>query len=57
MILTQMRHAFLDPEAPSAAEAIGPNVRLLIPLGIVVGLFVAGYWFFKREAPRIAENL
>ena len=57
VVLTQMRHVFIDPDAPSAAEAIGPDVRLLIPLGIVIGLFALGLWVFKRETPRIAENL
>ncbi len=57
VVLTQMRHAFIDPDAPSAAEAIGPDVRLLIPLGVVVVLFALGLWVFKRETPRIAENL
>ena len=52
-----MRHALLDPAAPTAAESIGPDARLLIPLGIVVLGFALGYMFFKREAPRIAENL
>ena len=57
VILTQMRHALLDPDAPTAAYAIGPDVRLLVPLGVVVGLFALGSWVFTREAPRIAENL
>jgi len=57
VVLTQMRHAVIDPEAPSVFEAIGPNVRLLIPLGIVVAVFMLGLWVFKRETPRIAENL
>lgn len=57
VILTQMRHVVIDPKAPSAAYAIGPDVRLLIPLGIVVGVFALGAWVFAREAPRIAENL
>jgi ABC-2 type transport system permease protein len=57
VVLTQMRHAVLDPSAPSAAYAVGPNWRLLIPFGIVVGTFVLGLWFFLRETPRIAENL
>ena len=57
VVLTQMRHAVLDPSAPSAAEAIGPDVRLLLPLGIVVALFALGFWVFMRETPRIAENL
>jgi ABC-2 type transport system permease protein len=56
-VLTQMRKAFIDPSAPSAAEMIGGGPRLLIPLGIVVGVFVLGWWVFSREAPRIAENL
>lgn len=56
-ILTQMRHAFLDPTAPSAAEAAGGGARILIPLAIIAAVFALGLWFFNREAPRIAENL
>jgi ABC-2 type transport system permease protein len=56
-VLTQMRHALIDPNAPTAAEAIGNEVRLLIPLGVVFGVFALGLWVFMREAPRIAENL
>jgi ABC-2 type transport system permease protein len=56
-ILTQMLHAFVDPRQPSVAVWIGGAVRLLIPLGIIIGVFVVGLWFFSREAPRIAENL
>jgi len=57
VILTQMRHAVLDPTAPTAADVIGADARLLIPTGLVVGVFCLGLWLFKREAPRIAENL
>jgi len=56
-ILTQMRHALIDPSAPTAADAIGGGVRLLIPLAIVAVTFALGTWVFMREAPRIAENL
>jgi ABC-2 type transport system permease protein len=56
-LLTQMRHAVIDPSAPSLRESVGADVRLLIPATITVGVFVVGYLFFKREAPRIAENL
>lgn len=56
-ILTQMLHAFIDPNEHSAAVVIGGAVRLLIPLGIIAGTFALGLWFFNREAPRIAENL
>jgi ABC-2 type transport system permease protein len=56
-VLTQMRHALVDPGAPTAADAIGGEVRLLIPLAVVFGVFALGLWVFMREAPRIAENL
>jgi ABC-2 type transport system permease protein len=56
-ILTQMRHSLIDPAAPTAADAIGGGVRLLIPLFVVVGVFALGAWVFAREAPRIAEDL
>jgi ABC-2 type transport system permease protein len=56
-ILTQMLHAFVDPSQPNVAVWIGGAVRLLIPLGIIIGVFVVGLWFFGREAPRVAENL
>ncbi|MBA2505545.1 MAG: ABC transporter permease [Thermoleophilaceae bacterium] len=56
-IVEQMRHAFVDPTAPSAAEAAGGYVMLLIPAGIVAFLFLFGFWYFNRAAPRIAEEL
>jgi ABC-2 type transport system permease protein len=56
-ILTQMRHAVIDPTAPTAAEAIGGAVRLLIPLAVIAAVFGLGAWVFAREAPRIAEDL
>jgi ABC-2 type transport system permease protein len=56
-ILTEARYLIIDPEAPSAAEAIGGGARLLIPLGVIAGVFALGLWVFAREAPRIAEEL
>lgn len=56
-IFTQARKALLQSNAPSAAAALGGAVRLLIPLGIVAGLFVLGLWYFNREAPLISEKL
>jgi ABC-2 type transport system permease protein len=56
-LLTQVRHTFIDPSAPSAAAAAGGGARLLVPIGIVLGLLVLGFWVFNREAPRIAEEL
>jgi ABC-2 type transport system permease protein len=56
-VLAQIRHAVVDPNAPSAAELIGGADRLLVPAGLVVFLFLLGLWVFNREAPRIAEDL
>jgi ABC-2 type transport system permease protein len=56
-LLAEMRAAVVDPTAPHAATLIGGSVRLLIPLGIIVGAVILGAWVFNREAPRIAENL
>jgi ABC-2 type transport system permease protein len=56
-IMQQMRHALIDPSAPTAAAAIGGTERLLIPGGLLVAVVVLGFWYFNREAPRIAEEL
>jgi ABC-2 type transport system permease protein len=56
-IFTQVRHAVIDPEAPTAATVIGGGWRLILPLGVVAVTFAAGLWIFAREAPRIAEDL
>jgi ABC-2 type transport system permease protein len=56
-VLGQIRHAVVDPTAPSAATLIGGSARLLVPAGIVIAVFAIGLWVFNREAPRIAEDL
>jgi ABC-2 type transport system permease protein len=56
-ILTQVRHAVVDPAAPTAATVIGGGAWLLVPLAVTVLVFALGAWVFRREAPRIAENL
>ena len=53
----QIRHAVIDPTAPTAATIMGGPEMLLIPGGIVVLAFVAGAVVFRRASPRIAENL
>ncbi len=54
---TQVRHAIVDDRAATAGRVIGGDVRLLLPLAIVFGTFALGYFVFRRESPRIAENL
>jgi ABC-2 type transport system permease protein len=46
-----------EPEAPSAAQAAGGALRLLPAVAIYVGVCVFAVWIFRREAPRIAEDL
>jgi ABC-2 type transport system permease protein len=56
-VLTEMRHAVVDPSAPPVWVAIGGVERLLVPGGIVVFAFALGWLVFNRAAPKIAENL
>ena len=56
-ILQQIRHAVIDPVAPSAAEAAGGAIWLSVPIVLVAGVFMLGLFVFNREAPRIAEEL
>jgi ABC-2 type transport system permease protein len=46
-----------EPQAPTAAEAAGGAVYLLPAAAIFVGVCVFAAWIFRREAPRIAEDL
>lgn len=46
-----------EPNAPTAAEAAGGALRLLPAAAIFIGVCVYGAWVFRREAPRIAEDL
>jgi ABC-2 type transport system permease protein len=57
VIVQQLRHAVFDPSVPNAAEQIGGYAQLMVPLGIVFGIFALGLWVFNRAAPDVAENL
>ena len=57
VVMVQFRHAVIDPDAPSAAEAIGGAELLLIPLAILVLIAVLGFAVFNRMAPVAAEEL
>ncbi len=57
-VIQQFRHAMVNHATPSAAEALGGGyLQLLEPLGIVLGVFLLGFWIFNRAAPHVAENL
>ena len=51
------RKWIIDPTAPSPAEAAGGGLRLLVPAAIFLAVCMVAAWTFKREAPRIAEEL
>ncbi len=65
-LLTQMGHAFIGADLvlpgtttqayPSAVSAGGP-ITTAIALAMIPAAFVLGWWYFTREAPRVAENL
>jgi ABC-2 type transport system permease protein len=52
----QMRHAVIDPTAPSALEVAGTG-RFLGGLGVVAVLLVAGLLTFRRRSRTMAEEL
>jgi ABC-2 type transport system permease protein len=59
LILQQARHWMIGGSGGGASPAtiMGGRVWLLVPIGILVGVCALGYWVFRREAPRIAEEL
>jgi ABC-2 type transport system permease protein len=54
-IFTQMRHGVIDEQAPSLVDLMGWHA--VIPVAIILVVFTVGVWFFRRESPRVAENL
>jgi ABC-2 type transport system permease protein len=56
-VFTQMRHALIDPHAPSAAMVAGGVVWLLVPLTIVAFMVAGGVVVFARVTPTVAEYL
>lgn len=56
VVVTQMRHAFIDPAAPTAADVFG-GAALLIPVAVVGAVLALGAWVFMRARPTLAESL
>jgi ABC-2 type transport system permease protein len=56
-LFEQIRVWVLDPSAPTATEVVGGWTGLLPAAGVFVGAIVLAVWTFRREAPRIAEEL
>jgi ABC-2 type transport system permease protein len=57
VVLTQARHALIDPHAPTAAEAAGGAAHLLVPMSLTMATFALGVWMFRRRGPWLAEAL
>jgi len=47
----------IDPTAPGPVESGGLMLGLLVPMAIYAAICVLAVWVFRREAPRIAEQL
>jgi len=47
----------VDPDAPGPVTAVGGWGPLLVAAAFFVVIWVAAVWVFRREAPRIAEEL
>lgn len=56
-IFVEARHWIIDPDAPSAVAAAGGWVHLIPAIAITIATCVLAVWVFRREAPRIAEEL
>jgi ABC-2 type transport system permease protein len=56
-VLTQTRHALIDPSAPTAAAVAGGTVYLIVPVVIAVAVLALGIRVFARASPRLAEEL
>lgn len=57
LLLTQTGHAVIGGSAFPNAVAVGGWAPALVAGAIMVVMFAVGWWFFTREAPRVAENL
>jgi ABC-2 type transport system permease protein len=53
---TQAGHAFVDSRLPSATSVAGV-LPIIVAILLIFASFAVGWWFFTREAPRVAENL
>ena len=56
-LLELARHWVIDPTSPGPVAAVGGYGRLAVAAAIYVAVCVLAVWVFRREAPRIAEEL
>ena len=56
-IFEQVRVWMIEPEAPTAIDVVGSFPKLLPSIVVYVAVCAFAAWIFRREAPRIAEDL
>ena len=56
-IFEQVRVWVIEPDAPTAIDVVGGVAGLIPAAAIYVAVCVFAVWVFKRDAPRIAEEL
>lgn len=56
-VMVQMRHAIIDPSAPSAVDVLGGWGMLAVPGGIGLLLLAITVYSHRKIAPQIAEQL
>jgi len=56
-IFEQVRVWMIEPEAPTAIDVVGSFPKLLPTIAVYIAICGFGAWIFRREAPRIAEDL
>jgi ABC-type polysaccharide/polyol phosphate export permease len=56
-LFVEARQWIIDPSAPSAVSAAGGWLQLLPALVIYLGTCALAVWVFRREVPRMAEEL
>jgi ABC-2 type transport system permease protein len=56
-IFEQVRVWMIEPDAPTAIDVVGSFPKLLPSIAIYIGVCAFAAWIFRREAPRIAEDL
>jgi ABC-2 type transport system permease protein len=57
ILLAQARHSFVDASWEAPSSALSSPWLMLVPYGIIVASVIVGYLVFRREAPKIAEDL
>ncbi|MBU6337875.1 MAG: ABC transporter permease [Acidobacteria bacterium] len=56
-IVEQLRHAVIDPAAPTVSQVLGSPWLVAIPVSLALLLALVSYIVFNRMAPRVAEEL